>query len=68
MVRLTDGRLLPFDRLVLSPGIDLKFDSVPGWSEAVSEKLPHAWKAGRQTQPLRAQLKPVTKWLACISH
>ena len=56
VVRLADGRTLPYDRLVLSPGIDLKFDSVPGWSEAVSEKLPHAWKAGPQTQTLRRQL------------
>ncbi len=56
VVRLADGRTLPYDRLVLSPGIDLKFDSVPGWSEAASEKLPHAWKAGPQTQTLRRQL------------
>ena len=56
VVRLADGRTLSYDRLVLSPGIDLKFDSVPGWSEAASEKLPHAWKAGPQTQTLRRQL------------
>ena len=32
-VRLANGAALPYDRLVLSPGIDLKFDSVPGYSE-----------------------------------
>jgi NADPH-dependent 2,4-dienoyl-CoA reductase/sulfur reductase-like enzyme len=55
-VRLANGTVLSYDRLVLSPGIDLKFDSVPGYSEAVSQKLPHAWKAGPQTQLLRRQL------------
>jgi NADPH-dependent 2,4-dienoyl-CoA reductase/sulfur reductase-like enzyme len=55
-VRLANGTTLAYDRLVLAPGIDLKFDSVPGYSEAVSGKLPHAWKAGPQTQLLRRQL------------
>jgi NADPH-dependent 2,4-dienoyl-CoA reductase/sulfur reductase-like enzyme len=55
-VSLADGTTLSYDRLVVAPGIDLKFDSVPGYSEAVSEKLPHAWKAGPQTQLLQRQL------------
>ena len=55
-VRLANGTTLQYDRLVVAPGIDLKFDSVPGYSEAVSERLPHAWKAGPQTQLLKRQL------------
>jgi sulfide dehydrogenase [flavocytochrome c] flavoprotein chain len=55
-VQLANKTSLPYDRLVIAPGIDLKFDSVPGWSEAASSKLPHAWKAGPQTQLLRSQL------------
>jgi NADPH-dependent 2,4-dienoyl-CoA reductase/sulfur reductase-like enzyme len=55
-VRLANGTTLAYDRLLLSPGIDLKFDSVPGYSEAVSQTLPHAWKAGPQTELLRKQL------------
>ncbi len=55
-VRLAGGVTLPYDRLVIAPGIDIKFDSVPGYSEAVSEKLPHAWKAGPQTVLLKKQL------------
>ncbi len=55
-VKLANGTVLPYDRLVLAPGIDLKFDSVPGWSEEASRKLPHAWQAGAQTQLLRKQL------------
>jgi sulfide dehydrogenase [flavocytochrome c] flavoprotein chain len=55
-VRLADGSRLSYDRLVVAPGIDLKFDSVPGYSEAASETIPHAWKAGAQTQLLKRQL------------
>ncbi len=56
-VRLANGSTLAYDRLLIAPGIDLKFDSVPGYSEAVSQKLPHAWKAGPQTVLLRRQLE-----------
>jgi NADPH-dependent 2,4-dienoyl-CoA reductase/sulfur reductase-like enzyme len=55
-VRLADGSTLTYDRLAVAPGIDLKYDSVPGYSEAASEKMPHAWKAGPQTQLLKRQL------------
>lgn len=55
-VRLASGTTLPYDRLVVAPGIDIKFDSVPGYSEAASEIMPHAWKAGPQTQLLKKQL------------
>jgi sulfide dehydrogenase [flavocytochrome c] flavoprotein subunit len=56
IVRLADGSRLSYDRLVVAPGIDLKFDSIPGYSEAISETLPHAWKPGAQTQLLKRQL------------
>jgi NADPH-dependent 2,4-dienoyl-CoA reductase/sulfur reductase-like enzyme len=55
-VRLTGGRTLSYDRLVLAPGIDIKYDSVPGYSEAASKKLLHAWQAGPQTRLLHRQL------------
>ncbi len=60
LVRLADGSDLPYDRLVVAPGIDLKFDSVPGYSEAAAEIMPHAWKAGPQTQLLKAKLAAVS--------
>jgi sulfide dehydrogenase [flavocytochrome c] flavoprotein subunit len=47
---------LPYDRLVVAPGIDLKFDSVPGYSEAAASVMPHAWKPGAQTQLLVKKL------------
>ena len=58
-VRLADGSVLDYDRLVISPGIDLKYDSVPGWGEAHEEAMPHGWKAGKQTQILKARLDAV---------
>jgi NADH dehydrogenase FAD-containing subunit len=55
-VVLADGKRVPYDRLVVAPGIDLKFDSVPGYSEAAAEIMPHAWKAGPQTRLLVKKL------------
>jgi sulfide dehydrogenase [flavocytochrome c] flavoprotein chain len=56
-VSLSDGSSIAYDRLVLSPGIDLRFDALPGYDEAASAKMPHAWKAGEQTMLLRRQLE-----------
>lgn len=58
-VKLADGTVLPYDRLVVSPGIDLKFDSVPGYSEAAAERMPHAWKPGAQTRLLKSMIDAV---------
>jgi sulfide dehydrogenase [flavocytochrome c] flavoprotein chain len=57
VVGLADGTSLAYDRLVLAPGIDLHFDALPGYDEAASSKMPHAWKAGEQTVLLRKQLE-----------
>ncbi len=56
-VRLADGSVLAYDRLVLAPGIALRFDALPGYDEAAASVLPHAWQAGAQTELLRAQLE-----------
>lgn len=56
-VTLADGAALPYDRLVLSPGIDLNFDALPGYDKTAATKMPHAWKAGPQTLLLRKQLE-----------
>lgn len=55
-VRLASGADVPYDRLVLSPGIDLIYNSVKGYSAAASAKIPHAWKSGTQVQLLKAQV------------
>jgi sulfide dehydrogenase [flavocytochrome c] flavoprotein subunit len=56
-VGLADGASLGYDRLVLSPGIGLRFDALPGYDEAAASKMPHAWIAGEQTLLLRRQLE-----------
>ena len=55
-ITLGDGAKLAYDRLVLAPGIDLRFDALAGYTEAAAEAMPHAWKAGEQTLLLRRQL------------
>jgi sulfide dehydrogenase [flavocytochrome c] flavoprotein subunit len=57
VVTLGGGTRLPYDRLVLAPGVDLRWDSLPGYTEAAAERMPHAWKAGEQTLLLRRQLE-----------
>ena len=52
-VALTNNARVSYDRLVLAPGIDLRWDALPGYSEAASERMPHAWK----TLLLRRQLE-----------
>jgi sulfide dehydrogenase [flavocytochrome c] flavoprotein chain len=56
-VALSNGTRLPYDRLVLAPGIDIRWDGLPGYTEAAAERMPHAWKAGEQTLLLRRQLE-----------
>jgi NADPH-dependent 2,4-dienoyl-CoA reductase/sulfur reductase-like enzyme len=56
-VTLGDGVVVPYDRLILSPGIDISWGALPGYDEAAAERMPHAWKAGAQTLLLRRQLE-----------
>jgi sulfide dehydrogenase [flavocytochrome c] flavoprotein subunit len=41
----------------VAPGIDFKFDGIEGYSEAIADSMPHAWRGGIQTQLLRNQLE-----------
>ena len=56
-VTLADGTRLPYDRLVLAPGIDIRWGALPGYDEAAAGQMPHAWRAGEQTLLLRRQLE-----------
>jgi sulfide dehydrogenase [flavocytochrome c] flavoprotein chain len=56
-IDLADGGSVSYDRLVLSPGIELRFDALPGYDEDAALKMPHAWKAGEQTTLLRKQIE-----------
>lgn len=55
-VVLNNGQSLAYDRLVLSPGIDFKWEAVEGMTEADANTIPHAWQGGPQTTLLRDQL------------
>lgn len=55
-VRLAHGAKVGFDRLVVAPGIGLKFGAIEGYTEAASYFMPHAWTGGRQTRLLRERL------------
>ena len=56
-VQLEDNRALAYDRLVVAPGVDFDYGSIAGYDAAAAEIMPHAWKAGPQTQLLRRQLE-----------
>ena len=58
IVTLAGGTQLPYDRLVLSPGVDFMWGNLPGMASAeAKDKVLHAWKAGAQTVALRKQLE-----------
>jgi len=57
-VRLARGAALPFDRVIVSPGVDFMWEALPAMgSEAAQSRVLHAWKAGPQTAALRRQLE-----------
>ena len=55
-VVVSGGERFPYDRLLLSPGIDIKWGALEGYDEAAAQAMPHAWKAGPQTTLLKNQL------------
>ncbi len=58
IVKLAGGGALPYDRLILSPGVDFMWEALPGMAASgAKDKVLHAWKAGAQTAALRKQLE-----------
>lgn len=55
-VTLAGGRVLQYDKLVLSPGIDIRWGALKGYDQAAAQLAPHAWQAGPQTTLLKQQL------------
>ncbi len=55
-VTVRDGAKLTYDRLVIAPGIDLRFEALPGYTAADSEAMPHFWTDGAQAVTLRRQI------------
>ncbi|MBL0720599.1 FAD-dependent oxidoreductase [Piscinibacter sp. Jin2] len=57
-VRLASGSSIRYDKLILSPGIDLQFDKIEGLAAAQQAgTILQAWKAGPETMALRKQLE-----------
>src|SRR5262249_5310520 len=57
-VRTRGGLTYRYDRLVLSPGIDVKYDSIPGYSRDAARILPHAYTTdAHQKRLLKRQLQ-----------
>lgn len=56
-VSLAGGGSVPYDRLILSPGIDFVDGAVPGWDVSAQNAMPHAYKGGSQTELLKAQVE-----------
>jgi sulfide dehydrogenase [flavocytochrome c] flavoprotein subunit len=57
VVKTKGGQSINYDRCVVSPGVDFRYDTIEGYDEAAAEKVPHAWHAGPQTALLRKQLE-----------
>jgi NADPH-dependent 2,4-dienoyl-CoA reductase/sulfur reductase-like enzyme len=56
-VKLKSGRTLAYDRLVLSPGIEINYSSIPGYTAELAGQFPHAYTTdGRQKMLLKGQL------------
>ena len=51
------GQTFAYDRCIVSPGIDFRWETIEGYDAAAAEKIPHAYKAGPQTVLLRKQLE-----------
>ena len=58
VVKLASGGELPYDRLIVSPGVDFMWETLPGMAKpGAKDAVVHAWKAGAQTVALRKQLE-----------
>lgn len=55
-VALLDGSRIAYDRLVLAPGVDFRFDAIEGYSAAAAKIIPHGWRGADQTALLKAQI------------
>ncbi len=68
-VRLAGGNTLNYDRLIVSPGVDFNYDTIPGLNHAAAQaQVLHAWKAGPQTLALRKQLEAMRDGGVYVLH
>lgn len=56
-VRTEDGAVHEADRVVLSPGVAMRWDRIEGLDAQSSERLPHAWLGDAQLSRLRERFE-----------
>ncbi|MBV2089634.1 MAG: NAD(P)/FAD-dependent oxidoreductase [Candidatus Thiodiazotropha sp. (ex Ctena orbiculata)] len=64
-VKGKSGKQYDYDKLVVSPGVDFRYDKIDGYDAQAAEIIPHAWKAGPQTVTLRKQLEAMKDGGVC---
>ncbi|MCG7983840.1 MAG: NAD(P)/FAD-dependent oxidoreductase [Candidatus Thiodiazotropha lotti] len=64
-VKGKSGKQYDYDKLIVSPGVDFRYEKIDGYNAEVAEKIPHAWKAGPQTVTLRKQLEAMKDGGVC---
>ena len=58
IVLTKDGGKYAYDRCVVAPGVDYRWDEIEGYDQKIAaDQIPHAWDAGPQTVLLRKQLE-----------
>lgn len=57
VVTMMSGTRISYDKLVLSPGIDLNLDAIEGYDEEATRIMPHSWRGGDQTRLLKSQIE-----------
>ncbi len=68
-VRLAGGSTLAYDRLIVSPGVEFLYDTIPGLNNATAQaQVLHAWKAGPQTLALKKQLESMKDGGVFVFH
>ena len=56
-VLLQDGKSLTYDRVIVAPGIDMRFDQIENYKPEDTDFIPHAWKGRSATLRLLQQLE-----------
>ncbi|MCG8099593.1 MAG: NAD(P)/FAD-dependent oxidoreductase, partial [Candidatus Thiodiazotropha taylori] len=64
-VKGKSGKQYDYNKLVVSPGVDFRYDKIDGYDAQAAEMIPHAWKAGPQTVTLRKQLEAMKDGGVC---
>lgn len=68
VVRVGKERV-PYDRLIVAPGVDFNYEGIAGMGSPQAQHLvPHAWKAGEQTQRLRDMLSDMPQGGTVAMH